>query len=134
MLEFLNSKIILRRTHGFSEAEFRNFDCHTRRPGHGRAAGRGQAREILHQRSVNPLVLGQWVKATGEFCSVGSGGGNFYVDFIFGTDGRLTLDYECGSRTETLKSRWWVEEDELCLDLKDSSLIEIIPPVKPDGR
>lgn len=80
------------------------------------------------------LFSGSRVKATGEFCSVGSGGGNFYVDFIFGTDGRLTLDYECGSRTETLKSRWWVEEDELCLDLKDSSLIEIIPPVKPDGR
>lgn len=76
---------------------------------------------------IKLIFSGSKVKAAGQLCSPGASGGYVEVDFFFGSDGTVSLDYGCGINVGSHRSTWWVEENELCLDLKGSGLRTFLP-------
>ena len=76
---------------------------------------------------IKLIFSGSRVKALGKLCSPGGSGGYLEVEFTFGSDGSLSLDYGCGNPINSHRSTWWVEENELCLDLKGSGLTRLLP-------
>lgn len=76
---------------------------------------------------ITLMFSGSRIKATGDTCSLGSRGQSFSANFIFRPDGTLASSFGCGENSESHRGKWWVEDNELCMNLKGSGLIRFLP-------